>query len=94
MSHNCSLNYTTTHQNGENEGGKKNFDYTFGFDTCWKIKLTISPFIAHRRGWRKLTRSGRSSPARDDKTLYEDIYHENGHWKMKCTLFQRKNNNN
>ena len=47
---------------------KKSFDYTFGSDTCWKIKLTISPFMAHRGGWRKLTRSGRSSAGIDDKT--------------------------
>lgn len=35
--------------------------------------------MAHRRGWRKLIRSGWSSAGRDDKTLYDDIYHENGH---------------
>lgn len=35
--------------------------------------------MAHRKGWRKLIRSGWSSAGRDDKTLYDDIYHENGH---------------
>lgn len=82
MSYNCSLDYTTTHQNGENDGEKKKkkgFDYTFGSDTCWKNQADHIAIMAYRRGWRKLIRSGWSSAGRDDKTLYDDIYHENGH---------------